>query len=449
MADYLQNPTLKKIIKFLHLPINTPAVLPRKQEAIGQQELSNKVILTQLSTHLQDAVTSFLESQGATVPPTAESVDGLLFDGTQLKTVQELEQAYDFFHAHIKKLKKGGRIIILSQRYTMADYPEEHATARSLDGLARSLAKEIGRKGSTAQLIPIDSNLLTMLDLLDDKLFPLLQFLFSERSAFISGQSFHLSSLIPALQNPPLYQSLAGKVALVTGSARGIGAATAKVLAREGAKVIVLDIPQAKEQAEKTAKEINGDVLLLDISAEDAPSRVQQYVLDNYGGLDILVNNAGVTRDKTIAKMSQKYWAQALEINLGATIRITERLLESGLRDHGRIIGLSSISGLAGNFGQTNYAASKAGMIGYMEALANSASLHAITTNAVAPGFIETKMVETMPFFTKEGGRRLSNLSQGGLPSDVGEAIRFLVSPGAAGITGQVVRVCGGSMIGA
>jgi 3-oxoacyl-[acyl-carrier protein] reductase len=164
--------------------------------------------------------------------------------------------------------------------------------------------------------------------------------------------------------------------------------------------------------------------------------------------LDILVHNAGITRDKTLAKMDIKYWDQVLNVNLQAILNINDALLPS-LNEGGRVIAMSSISGLSGNFGQANYAATKAALIGYVAALAPELSSRGITVNAIAPGFIETAMTAKMPLMTREGGRRLSNLQQGGLPEDIAEATLFLTSPGAAGITGQTLRVCGGSMIGA
>jgi 3-oxoacyl-[acyl-carrier protein] reductase len=148
--------------------------------------------------------------------------------------------------------------------------------------------------------------------------------------------------------------------------------------------------------------------------------------------------------------MSENLWDQVIGINLEAVLRITDSLLEHGtLRDGGRVISLSSVSGVAGNMGQTNYAASKAGIIGFTRKLAQLVKSRGITANAIAPGFIETRMTAAIPVVVREAGRRLSALGQGGLPEDVAEAITFLSTPGAAGVTGQVLRVCGGALIGA
>jgi 3-oxoacyl-[acyl-carrier protein] reductase len=146
--------------------------------------------------------------------------------------------------------------------------------------------------------------------------------------------------------------------------------------------------------------------------------------------------------------MSESEWDQALEVNLGAIVRTTTAL-EPLLADGGRIICLSSVSGLAGNVGQTNYAASKAGVAGWVRALAPRLAARGVTVNAVAPGFIETRLTAAIPFAIREVARRLSSLGQGGLPDDVAQAITFLASPGAQGLTGHTLRICGGAFVGA
>jgi 3-oxoacyl-[acyl-carrier protein] reductase len=148
--------------------------------------------------------------------------------------------------------------------------------------------------------------------------------------------------------------------------------------------------------------------------------------------------------------MPEERWAQLMEINLSSEERIDDALLDAGLlRANGRVVCVSSMSGIAGNSGQTNYAASKAGVIGMVEAMAPALTQRGITINAVAPGFIETKMTEAMPIGPREAGRRLSSLSQGGLPVDVAETIAWFASPASTGVNGNVVRVCGQSLLGA
>ncbi len=179
-------------------------------------------------------------------------------------------------------------------------------------------------------------------------------------------------------------------MALVTGASRGIGAAIAATLARDGARVVGLDVPQAADDLRAVTDAIGGEALGLDITADDAPERIAAHFAD---GVDVVVHNAGVTHDRTIAKMPEERWAQLMEINLSSEERINDALLDGKLlAANGRIVCVSSMSGIAGNSGQTNYAASKAGVIGMVEALAPELAKREATINAVAPGFIETKM---------------------------------------------------------
>jgi 3-oxoacyl-[acyl-carrier protein] reductase len=247
-----------------------------------------------------------------------------------------------------------------------------------------------------------------------------------------------------------------GQVAVVTGAARGIGASIAEVFARDGAHVICVDLPSAGDALARVANRIGGTALQLDITAADAGQRIAAHLAQRHGGrLDVLVHNAGITRDKLLANTDADRWGSVLAVNLVAQLRINEVLLdtarEGGLRDGGRIVSVSSTSGIAGNRGQANYAASKAGVIGMVQALALSPQVadRGITVNAVAPGFIETEMTARIPLATREVGRRINSLSQGGQPVDVGETIAWLAQGASAGVSGQVIRVCGQSLLGA
>jgi 3-oxoacyl-[acyl-carrier protein] reductase len=166
--------------------------------------------------------------------------------------------------------------------------------------------------------------------------------------------------------------------------------------------------------------------------------------------VDVVVHNAGITRDRTLARMDPAWWDAVIEVNLSSQERINDALLSDDLiPEGGRLISVSSISGIAGNRGQANYAASKAGVIGLVEAMAPALAGRNITINAVAPGFVETALTASMPLFLREAGRRMNSMAQGGLPVDVGETIAYLAAPGSAGITGTVLRVCGQSLLGA
>ncbi len=278
-----------------------------------------------------------------------------------------------------------------------------------------------------------------------DQLDSTLRFFLSPKSAFVSGQVVRVGTGQLVSNDPTA--PLAGKVALVTGAARGIGAAIAETLARDGAKVIGVDVPQNANYLRKVMSSIGGSELLLDVTAIDAPQRIAAAADE---GLDIVVHNAGITRDKRLANMRTDVWDAVLDVNLRAPERITTHLLESGaLRDGASVIGVSSIAGIAGNNGQTNYATSKAGVIGLVQALAPRLGERQIRINAVAPGFIETEMTARVPFMIREVGRRLNSLQQGGLPIDVAETIAWFADPASAGVTANVVRVCGQSLLGA
>ncbi len=354
----------------------------------------------------------------------ADRFHALIFDGTQLSTPESLRELYDFFHPVARSLTPNGRVIVLGTT-------EVNAAQQALDGFVRSVGKEFGR-GTTAQLVRLSSSLEAARSTLD--------FLLSAKSAYVSGQTIAVG--------PPResYSEPAGRVALVTGAARGIGAEIARVFAREGVHVICLDVPAAGQDLARVANQVRGEALQLDLTSADAPSRLATQLKSRRDRLDIVVHNAGITRDKTLAKMDPAQWDAVLGVNLIAPIRVTETLLAQGLIDNGtRIIGVASIAGIAGNRGQTNYAASKAGVIGWVRSLA----AQGFVANAVAPGFIETAMTAKMPLFVREAGRRMNSMSQGGLPVDVAETVAWFAAPGSASLSGNVVRVCGQMLLGA
>lgn len=365
----------------------------------------------------------------------------LVFDATGIQDTVQLRALYDFFHPAIRQLAGNGRILVVGLDSASTNTPAQAAAQRSLEGFVRSVGKEVGKKGATANLIWMAPTASRQLD-------STVRFFLSSRSAYVSGQCVRITRSTKGANAISPTAPLRDKVALVTGASRGIGESIADTLARDGATVIALDVPAAMEQLEVVASRIKGNTLPCDITAADAPEIIANFVQERFGGLDIIVHNAGITRDKTLGNMPEHFWDMAIAVNLTAEELINEELMSRELlRANGRIVCVSSISGIAGNFGQTNYATSKSGVIGYVEALAKLLK-EGRTINAVAPGFIETQMTAAIPFAIREAGRRMNSLSQGGLPIDVAETIAWYCNPTSAGVNGNTVRVCGQSIVG-
>ena len=236
------------------------------------------------------------------------------------------------------------------------------------------------------------------------------------------------------------FASLEGKTALVTGASRGIGRAIALELARAGASVVI-GYRSGAEEAEAVATEAGGRAVQADVSSADDARRL----VDEAGDLDILVNNAGVTRDGLLARMPEDDWRAVLDTNLGGVFH-TCRAAARGMmrRRSGAIVNISSVVGLHGNPGQTNYAASKAGIIGFTKALARELGSRGVRANVVAPGYIDTRLTQTLAAELKEAMLTNTPLGRFGQPEDVARAVRFLCSDEASFITGEVLLVDGG-----
>lgn len=378
----------------------------------------------------------------------ADKFGGLVFDATGITAPAGLRQLREFFAPLLRNLGHSSRVVVVGSTPdalpNTAAGTDERIAQRALEGFTRSLGKEL-RHGATAALVYLSPRANPAATGLESTL----RFILSAKSAYVDGQVFYIGeadSTAPADWDHPLD----GKVAIVTGAARGIGATIAEVFARDGARVVAVDVESAPELAE-VASRVGGTALALDVTAEDAVDRITQHLRDHHGGhADILVNNAGITRDKLLANMDEARWDAVLAVNLLAPLRLAEGLVDNGsIGEGGRVIGLSSIAGIAGNRGQTNYATTKAGMIGLTQALAPGLYEKGITINAVAPGFIETKMTAAIPLMTREVGRRMNSLLQGGQPVDVAETIAYFASPASNAVTGNVIRVCGQAMLGA
>ncbi|KQT89176.1 3-ketoacyl-ACP reductase [Marmoricola sp. Leaf446] len=438
---FTSTPVGKLVVKNLGLPAPTP--LERWSEGAP---LVDGTVVTGGEGRLSKDLVVALDNLGIAnlgLAVEGQRYKGLVFDATGLTSADQLVALQQFFTPLMRSLTSCARVVVLGTVPDQTSGAGERIAQRALEGFTRSLGKEIG-KGSTVNLVYVAPGAERALE-------STLAFFLSPKSAYVSGQVVRIGATGAVEAEPVADQArpLAGQVAIVTGASRGIGEQIARVLHRDGAKVLGIDVPQAASELQGVMREIDGDHLVLDITAKDAPQRIAQHVKNTYGQVNGVVHNAGITRDKKLANMAEDRWSSVIAVNLTAPERISRELLEQGLvAANGRIVGVSSIAGIAGNVGQTNYAASKAGVIGLVDSLAPELE-GGITVNAVAPGFIITQMTAAVPFATREVGQRMNAMSQGGLPVDVAEAIAWYLSPGSTGVNGNVVRVCGQMMLGA
>lgn len=389
-------------------------------------------------------LTALLEGEGvqvATQPST--SVAGVVVDMTTIETPADLESLRAIVAPALKTLAPTGRVIVIGRPVDEATSVAQSAARRALEGIVRSIGKEM-RGGGTANTIYVAEGADAGVD-------ASVRFFLSGRSAYVDAQVVHVDSPVGEVVQPQDWaKPLAGKVAVVTGAARGIGASIADVLARDGATVVCVDIPAAGGPLAEVANRLGGSALQLDVTSPDAGTKIVEHAQSLHGGFDIVVHNAGITRDKLLANTDAERWASVVDVNLSSILAMNEALVPA-MNEGGHIVNVASIAGIAGNRGQTNYAASKAGVIGMTSALAQDDEILAkgITVNAVAPGFIETEMTAKVPFATREVGRLMNSLSQGGKPVDVAETIGWFAWDANRGVTGNTVRVCGQMMLGA
>jgi 3-oxoacyl-[acyl-carrier protein] reductase len=455
LLNLARNPAARSVAKAVG--VSLPPALTREDTPWSERPLADKLVLALHGPGADLPLASCLARLGADVATDADPAPyraagdawarrvlplsddqkpwAILVDASGVTDVESLRFLWAAVSPRLRGLARSGRVIVLGRPPESALAPATRAARRALDGYTRSLARELGRTGATANLVTVPAGA-------EDRLFGVLHFLASPRSAYVSGQPWVISADLPSAFTG--VRPLDGKRALVTGSARGIGEATARALAREGATVIVHDHPGSKDAVEALAAELHGTALFVDLATREG----RDNLVNTAGELDILVQNAGVTRDKTLARMSAEHWDLVLAVNLQAVLDLAERV-GGNLRPGGAMVCLSSIGGLGGNVGQTNYAATKAGVVGLVDALAPTWAPRGVTVAGVAPGFIETQMTAAIPFATREVARRLANVSQGGLPGDIAEVVTFLASPSGRALHGRVLRVCGGNLLGA
>lgn len=244
---------------------------------------------------------------------------------------------------------------------------------------------------------------------------------------------------------------LEGKKAIITGASRGIGSGIAEVFAREGADVAFTysssDGPAKELEKKLSGMGVKARAYKSDASSFEAAEELVARVLEDFGGVDILVNNAGITKDNLLIRMSEEDFDKVIEINLKSVFNMTKAIQRTFLKQRGgSIINMSSVVGVKGNAGQANYAASKAGMIGFTKSVALELGSRNIRCNAIAPGFIETEMTEKLDEKTVQGWRDAIPLKRGGTPEDVANACLYLASDLSAYVTGQVLHVDGGML---
>lgn len=485
MRDWSLDPRLRAVLTRLPLPITLPTPLRREPGPTGRQPLAGmRAVVTRLRDPLDVALAGALVRAGAaltvcdpqplhTIPATArhlpwdgELPDGLLAtwrsQGPQAREPVvlvhrpvlpsqgldparhlETDRLFSVLHA-AAHLPRNSRLLLVSgQDLHDGEGPLLQALAA---GAIRSAHKEFGRQATTAHVLRQDgAEPQTLADAA--------VFLAGRKAAFLDALDVTVQAQVAPADPPDVGgQRLRGKVALVTGAARGIGAAIAHRLAQEGAEVWINDLASAALAADGVIAAIQKDggkahFLGADIGTEAGADAIAHELRQGPGRVDVVVHNAGITRDKTLRKMSLAQWRLVLQVDFGAMVRV-QSALDPLVPQGGSLILMSSVMGIAGNFGQANYTAAKAAVIALAQQWGAQGRQRGVRANAIAPGFILTEMTAHLPLLNREMAKQLTALLQPGDPLDVAELACFLASPDARGVTGQVLRCDGGMAFG-
>ena len=443
MSDKYQSFTQSPLGKILVKNLGLPAPTPLERYTAGDPLVDGTVVVGGTG-RLVESLPGLLDTVGiasTVVTEDGQKYKGLVFDATGLTSADQLVALQQFFTPLMRSLSSCPRVVVIGTPPEQCS-GSERVAQRALEGFTRSLGKEIGR-GGTSQLVYVAEGA-------EGAATSTLAFLLSPKSAYVSGQVVRIGATgtTKAAAVADWQQPLAGKVALVTGASRGIGEQIARVLHRDGATVVGVDVPQAANELQSLMKELDGDWLTLDITAKDAPQRIAHHLSTKHGGVDVVVHNAGITRDKKLANMGEDRWESVIAVNLTAPERITRELLDQKVVNKGgSIVGVASIAGIAGNVGQTNYAASKAGVIGFVDSLKDELS-DGITVNAVMPGFILSPSNQAAPKAVVEVNIERRAIKRSEYPEDVVGTVIYLSSADSDFVSGQTILVDGGIVFG-
>lgn len=419
-----------KVLAALPLPIAAAPELKRAASAETGRILAGQGVRF-LGDGIPQLAQAVQEAGGAVVA--AGQAEACVIEVAPDLDATGLAGLYDVVSDGVRGVAAGGRVLFV------VPGSASPVVSSALHALVRTLGREAGRKGTTVNAV-LGADVTTLV--------PVCLFLISPQAAYISGQS------VVAQSGEHEHAPPQTPVACVTGAAQGIGAAIAEALVAAGFQVAVLDLPGQKMSAEALCSRLGGPGRARFVACDVADSSSVNEALGSAaamsadGKIAALVNNAGITRDRTMAKMSRQEWDAVMKVNLLAVVNAT-RAAHSRLRQGGRVVSISSTTGLSGNFGQANYALAKGAILGWTRQMAAELESDGIGVSCVAPGLITTAMTEAVPLLNREMARQMISLVQPGLPMDVGMAVAFLCSGGAWPLRGSMLRVDGGMYFGA